>query len=136
MFIENLTNNQLRELVEDLAKKYNLRKRTSATQIYEAVREDKYFSILLTRDYEYNGPKTEVNDYCIVSDFNFYSNVLYNEDLENVIHDFRRLMFAHFGDEYKKSLKHFLENDKKSRMSELNEELEIRNSVALEELVK
>lgn len=135
MFIEHLSIDEIKDIVEHLDKQYTLR-RSSCIAVFEPKSEDDALFITLSRGSIYYGLKANGYDYCHLTDFDFTSNMLHGQDEVNAVNDFRRIMYHKFKDEYKKELKKFLEKDKKAKLKAYENQLEQDNSSSIEELEK
>ncbi len=133
MFIEELEENELKEIVETLSDKYDLQ--AGYFEMYEAEKLDDGLLIKIGWNIIEYGFVITTYKTVFVDDFDFSADV-YGEDVDNITHDYRRIMYAKFGEKYKKELIKSLLEDKLQRIKDLDEELEEINLAAIEELTK
>ena len=119
-----LSNEDLINLVEDLARKYKLRTTNYAGYFMNEIeRENEYAECTLSRYISDDAPVRVIKDGCWFNDYDFSSLNLYEEDIVNIKADFRKFMISKFGDEYIKDLKDHLREQRDNEIEEAIKEI-------------
>ena len=122
-----LSDAELVSMITTLDKKYNL----SSTSypgyfVWEITRDDEklgYTECVLTRYTSDDAPIREVEDYCTMNDFDIFSHRVHGENEESLRRDFRKFMFAKFGEEYLTEYKNWISTQRNNEIKEQTKEI-------------
>ncbi|MBR6779225.1 MAG: hypothetical protein IKM43_03680 [Clostridia bacterium] len=121
MFIERLTDEEIKEIVEPLIEKYNIRK---YDPVFEIKKKEGCYEIVIARFTEYiEDTLVAYENICIMSDFAIYED-LYEEKETGCQKDYLKSMYDKFGEEYKKRFKVYLKRQKEAVLQDKAEELD------------
>ena len=123
MFIERLTDEEIKEIVEPLIEKYNLRKSSLNPKLFNLTKHDECYEIVISKYTNERGPVTTHNIEIFIYDFDFFAD-LYEEEEINCKKDYLKQMYARFGLSYKYELNKSLEERKQTILKEQAEELD------------
>lgn len=137
MFIEQLTDNEIREITYNLVNGYNLRKhQASCDHIFEINKNNNdEYKITIARYETFNQYKRIEEESCYLSDFNFISEYAFLEQ-KNVTIEYNVYMYRKFGEKYLNELKIYLDKQRVKKVSSLKKELEEEDIKIIDELTR
>lgn len=137
MFIEQLTDYDIKEISDILIKQFNLRKnQASIVHTFEInkTRRNQY-ELIIARYEEFNQYAYVVEEKCYMSDFNFISDNAYLKQKDLTI-QYIKYMNKKFGNKYLNELKGYLNIQRNKKLREYKKELEQSDIEIIDELCK
>jgi len=108
-----ISNEELRSLIKQFNKKYHLAPNSYECDCKYTLNRNKYGVDCVVGTYlTESGPIYPIDETCTLTDFDFVSIHVYEENDININKDYRRFMYSKFGDEYLKALKQFKKQEK------------------------
>ncbi len=125
MYIEKLTNKEIKEIVEPIIEKYNLRKSPLNIRLFNIIRNNDNYEIEIAKVCNnMDGPVINHLISILISDFDFFALALHDENEKSANREFRKAMYSKFGAEYKYNLNQELEERKQAILKEQEQELD------------
>lgn len=137
MFIQQLTDYDIKEISDILIKQFNLRRnKATIDHTFEIDKTDNNeYELTIARYEEFNQYRYVTRELCHISDFNFISDNAFLKQKDLTI-EYTKFMYKKFGEKYLNALKEHLINKRRTKLNEYKKELENNDIDMIDELCK